>query len=278
MAPIFTGSKFGFGRSAAAAVALSEFIQYYIFNSPGSLNTTTANNFGFAFSPSALVSLLTIGNGSSGSFGTTGPNNNGGNGGPSGTVVVRIDVPLGTVAPGGSLPYTLGTISGGVSIGSISGGAGAPTGSTPGITGNPGLFPGLSPYTPNFALYTITAGSGGAGGATYNYVGPYGGGGGGGAGGLVLSNATPNTPLIFGPTASPAPTATSGTPGGSTGPGNNNGTPPRAGGGGGTGGTGYGAGGGGGGGPVENWGATSPTGPGGAGAAGIFIIKISEFR
>jgi len=277
MAPFFTGiaknlGGYGFGRKKGDI--LLEFIQYYLFTSPGSLNTTSANNFGFSFSPSALVSMLTIGDGSSGAPGYSTPANNGGS---SGTVVVRTDVPLGTIAPGGNLPYTLGSISGGVSIGSTTGGAGGgPT--VNGYTGNPGSFPSLSPYSPKFELYTITAGSGGSGGVTNYYVGPFGSGGGGGAGGLIVTKASPDTPLIYG-TPAPSPiTATSGSPGGVTGPGNSNGTPPRSGGGGGNGGTGYGAGGGGGGGPVENWGATSPAGSGGAGSGGVFIIKISEFR
>lgn len=263
---------FGFGRRRGS---LREFIQYYIFTSPGSLNTNAANNFGFTFSPSALVNLLTIGDGSSGTSGNSSPANNGG---ASGTVVVRTDVPLGTVAPGGSLPYTLGTITSGVSIGSTSGGVGATNAFTSGATGNPGSFPSLTPYAPKFELYTITAGSGGSGGGTSNYSGPWGGGGGGGAGGLVITKTLSDTPRIYGPSDVIEITANSGTPGGITGTGpgapNNN---IRGGGGGGTGGTGYGAGGGGGGGPVENWGAHSPGGSGGAGAGGIFIIKISEF-
>lgn len=275
MSPIVSRVSFNRGFGGRRKISsLTEFIQYFIFTSSGSLNTNTANNFGFTFSPSALVNLLTIGDGSSGTSGYSSPANNGGT---SGTVVVRTDVPLGTVAPGGSLPYTLGTITSGVSIGSTSGGVGGTNANTPGATGNPGSFPSLTPYAPKFELYTITAGSGGSGGGTSNYGGPWGGGGGGGAGGLVLTKASPDTPLIYGPTVGII-TATSGSPGGVTGPGNNNGSPPRGGGGGGTGGTGYGSGGGGGGGPVENWGATSPAGGGGGGAPGIFIIKISEFR
>jgi hypothetical protein len=287
MAPFFTGiagsingqAGYGFGRRKA--VSLSKFIQYYIFNSPGSLNTTTANNFGFTFSPSALVSLLTIGNGSSGQ--SRGPGQGpGGNGGNSGSVIVLMNSTLSSIAPGGNLPYTIGTISGGTNVGLTTGGNGGTVGvfggyvnGLPGASGSPGLIPSLPTYSPEFASYTITGGSGGSGGGGGSQ-GSGSAGGGGGAGGLIITKAIPDTPLIYAAPVSPEPTATSGSPGGETGP-----TPQsssRSGGGGGSGGTGYGAGGGGGGGSAENWGYYSPGGAGGNGSPGIFIIKISEFR
>jgi len=275
------GHLLGYFRSsfiAGAGSSISVFQRiYYAFTSPGSISLTTPNPLGFAWvnSSDAVVRIITISPGQSGNNALfpgspSGPNSTGsGAGGSSGTIRVLVSE---SVSPyGSSIPITVGNVPpNGVGIGSTFGGdrGGPPSYPTsgPGIAGSSFLIPSLSPYTQYFPDYSFSS-TGGAGGNTTYYAGPFGSGGGGGAGGLVITATGSPTPTLSVAPVTPV-NASNGNPGGGPTP---NG---RTGGAGGTGGSGFGAGGGGGGGPVEDFGNNSPGGTGGGGAGGIVLVVV----
>ena len=186
MAPLFTGNKLGFGRSAevagggpfsatggvvSAGVAPGNGYRYHYFTSPGSFVVSSSYNN----APGSTIDILLVAGGGGGGARSGG---GGGAGGVAWGQVVLIPIAY----AGTSIPITVGP-----------GGSAGPGGSPPGPGGNGGdsyFGSGPEPY------YFIAKG-GGAGAADTSFDGFSGGSGGG-------SHYGPPLPYASGPATQPA--------------------------------------------------------------------------
>jgi hypothetical protein len=192
MAPIFTGSKFGFGRSSdgpipfsatGGTVTTSGLYTIHTFSYPNS------QNFVVTGSSKSVEYLVVAGGGAGGGGGIVG----GGGGGGGGLISNHPDMP----APLKAVPLTVTEGAYTVTVGQ--GGQGAPGASLP--VGNPG---GSSFFGP------IVCQGGGGGGRAPTYTGesgsPGGSGGGGGANYGGSGNGAGGTGNRVTGTSTPAPT------------------------------------------------------------------------